>query len=261
MQKFSNHFILSIKDQLRSARYIVRRSATREGGSEGSSFELPQPIASVANAIFSQAEAAASILFSDVEAALESKVFPLPVTAYFGHPDEEKERGAAFTQSFYGGMKILLRNFGVQQYLLHEEAIESARSELLFRHADLIWAAIGAKDDAARRENVTRLCAAITCAISAERPIKALDADFEAPALPKHLLASPNAYCAIVMGLATAIVSLNRDGEEFDEDAIVLAADMTVDARFSKFGPALRLSRDPVSAVAEVFSTVLPFLP
>lgn len=261
MQKLSNHVILSIKDQLRNARYIVRRSATREGRSEGSSFELPQPIASVANAIFTQAEAAASVLFSDVEGGVESKVFPLPVTTYFGHPDEETERGAAFTQSFYNGLKILLRNFGAREFLVYEEAIESARSELLLRHGDLIWAAIGAKDDAAGRESITRLCAAVTCAISAQRPIKALDIDFDAPALPKHLLASPNAYCAIVLGLATAIVSLDRDGEELGDEAVVVAADMAVDARFSKFGPALRGNRDPVNDVADVFSTVLPFLP
>lgn len=261
MQRRSNHVLLSIKDQFRSARYVVRRSVAREGRNEGGYFELPLPIASVANAIITQAEAAASIFFSDGERLLESNVFPLPVTAYFGHPDEETAHGDAFTKSFYNGLKVLLRKFGARESLIHEEAIETARSELLLRHQDLIWDAIGAEDRPTGRESIIRLCAAITCAVAAQRPIKALDIDFGASTVPKHLLASPNRYCALVLGLATAIVSLNRNGERAEGETILVAADMTVDARFSKFGPALRTGRDPVSAITEAFSTVLPFLP
>lgn len=261
LEAMQRHVLLSIKDQLRSARYVVRRSATRESDRERTSFELPQPIASIANVMFSQAEAAASKLFSEREGLVESSAFPLPVTAYFGHPDEETVRRGVFTETLYNGLKVLLRKFGAREFLIFEEAIETARVELLTRHGDLIWAAIGAKDDTRREESITRLCAAMACVMYSRRPIKAVDIDFNAKTLPRHLLISPNAYCAIVIGLATAIVSLNRSGDELDEEGVVVAADMVVDARFSKFGPALRRSRDPVSAVSAIFSTVLPFLP
>ncbi len=156
-----------------------------------------------------------------------------------------------------------MRKFGAREFLAFEQAIDEARAALLLRHSDLIWSVVdarGAPRDAARDERITRLCAAITCELVAQRPIKELDIDPAGRMIPKHLLVSPNAYCFSVMGLATAIVSLRRDAEELDRKAIITEADLVVDARFDRFSAALR-ARDPVGALAAQFSAVLPFLP
>jgi hypothetical protein len=259
MPRLPNHVLLSIRDQLRNARYLVRQGATRAERRERPSFELPEPIAAVADTFFTHAEAAAAALLSDVTET-DGGLFPLPVEAYFGHPDEETARDALFTQVVYGAFGKMLRKFGARRFLVFEEPIENARSALLARHRDLVWTVLNAKDGAQREEAVTRLCAAMVCALSAQRPIKELDIDPGGRSIPRHLLVAPNAYCALVVGVATAVASLKRDTEEFDEAAIAGAADMAVDARFGKFSVALR-GRDPVVALTRELSAVLPFLP
>jgi hypothetical protein len=260
MPRLPNHVLLSIKDQLRNARYLVRQGATGTDRRERPPFDLPEPIASVADTFFTRAEAAAAALLSDVKAETGGGAFPLPVDAYFGHPDEETAQDSLFTHVVYGAFGKMLRKFGARRFLVFEEPIENARSALLVRHRDLVWSAISAKEDAQRQEAVTRLCAAIVCALSAQRPIKELDIDPGGRSIPRHLLVAPNAYCALVVGLATAVASLKRNLDEFDEEAIAAAADMAVDARFPKFSVALR-GRDPLAALTREFSAVLPFLP
>jgi hypothetical protein len=265
MGKFSDHVILSVKDQIRSARYRMRRGAHAEElhGVERGLFEISRPMALVADAMLTEVAAAASKLLADESESAVYRSFPLPLDAYFGHSDEEASRGRAFTRAFYATLKALLQKFGAREFLVFEQAIDEARAALLLRHSDLIWAVINAKDapsDAARDGRITRLCAAITYELAAKRPVKQLDIDPGSKTIPKHFLISPNVYCFCVMGLATAMVSLRRDSEELDRKTIVAEADVVVDARFDRFSAALQ-GRDPVGALAAQFSAVLPFLP
>jgi len=109
----------------------------------------------------------------------------------------------------------------------------------------------------------SRLCAAIAAEIAAARPIKELLLNSSAASPPKHLVLSPNAYCACVLGLSTALVSLGalrqQEGQASRED-ILVAADYAVGARFSRLTGALR-GRDPAEALAAEFAAILPFLP
>jgi hypothetical protein len=265
MGRFSEYVVLSIKDQIRSARYRMRRNEYGDSllGVERGLYEISRPVAFIADAMFTEVEAAASTLLADKGESISSRSFPAPVETYFGHPDNEAALGRAFTRAFYSMLKALMRKFGAREFLAFEQAIDEARAALLLRHSDLIWSVVdarGAPRDAAREERITRLCAAITCELVAQRPIKELDIDPTDKVIPKHLLVSPNAYCFCVMGLATAIVSLRRDSEELDRKTIVAEADLVVDARFDRFSAALR-ARDPVGALAVQFSAVLPFLP
>lgn len=265
MGRFSDYVVLSIKDQIRSARYRVRRNQHGDPlvGVERGLYEISRPVALIADAMLTEVEAAAATFLADDRESLSPRSFPAPVESYFGHPDNEAALGRGFTRAFYSMLKALMRKFGAREFLAFEQAIDEARAALLVRHSDLIWSVVearGAPRDAAREERMIRLCAAITCELVAQRPIMELDIDPASTMSPKHLLASPNAYCFCVMGLATAIVSLHRDFEALDRDAIIAEADLVVDARFDRFSAALR-AREPVGALAAQFSAVLPFLP
>jgi hypothetical protein len=263
MRKLPDQFVLSIKDQIRSARYRVRRNASADDrAGESLHFDFPQPMAFVADAVLSQVEAAAGALLAVERQDVARGRFPLSVTTYFGHPDEEAARGPTFTRAFYNNLKILLKKLGATQYLVFEQSIDEARSALLLRHADLIWSVIGKKRTApcAQEVSTVRLCAAIACELTSHRPIKELHLDPLGRSGPKHLLAAPNAYCALTLGLATAIVSVASDKGAGDGAAVMASADLAVDARFARFSAALR-DRDPVNALAKQFLAVLPFLP
>jgi hypothetical protein len=265
MQKLSDHIVLSIKDQIRSARYHIRRSARGQdvSGTERGLFQISRPMASFADSMLSEVAAAATTILADESESFAQRAFPLPIETYFGHPDDEATRARDFMRVFYNALKAMLRKFGAREFLIFEHAIDDARAELLLRHNDLVWAVIKSKRaplDAARAERTTRLCAAMTFHLASCRPIKELDIDPADKAAPKHLLLSPNIYCLCVMGLATAIVSLSPEAEKLDRKAIVAAADLAVDARFSRFAAAFH-DRDPIGALTTLFSAVLPFLP
>jgi hypothetical protein len=132
----------------------------------------------------------------------------------------------------------------------------------LLCHHEVI-AALSAGSEAERAPSVTRLCAAVASELAFARPIKEVLLDPDAATAPKNLFLSPNAYCACVIGLSTAIVSLRRGtpvGEpEAERDEIIVSADMAVDARFSPLIAALR-GRDPIGGLTSEFAAILPFL-
>ena len=104
------------------------------------------------------------------------------------------------------------------------------------------------------------LCAALTASLVAARPIKEIDFAGKAEALPRGLVANPNAYCFVVLGLATAIASA-QDGAALPSAPEILdSASSVVDLRFSRFAEALEAER-PEEALAREFGEVLPFLP
>jgi hypothetical protein len=258
---FADNLVLAVKDQLRNVRFHIRRSAQRDRlrETERGIPQVPLPVALAADAVFAQVETAATALLPDRSQRSTGLDFPLSVDAYLG--PQAEERGENFTFAFYYALKGLLRRFGAPDSLVFEQAVEDAHSRILRRHGDLAAADRGAAGE--RAAAVTRLCAIIAVELSAARPIKALLLDPGAATAPKHLIVSPNAYCACVLGLSTAIASLRvtRPGEpEAGNEQIVASADYAVDARFSRFAAVLR-HRDPIGGMAEEFAAVLPFLP
>ena len=78
--------------------------------------------------------------------------------------------------------------------------------------------------------------------------------------MPRGLVANPNAYCFVVLGLATAIASA-QDGAALPSAPEILdSVSSVVDLRFSRFAEALEAER-PEEALAREFGEVLPFLP
>src|SRR5579863_6565135 len=87
MSRFSEYVVLSIKDQIRSARYRVRRNEHGDAlrGVERGLYEISRPVALIADAMFTEVEAAASTLLPDQGERISSTSLPAPVEAYFGH--------------------------------------------------------------------------------------------------------------------------------------------------------------------------------
>jgi hypothetical protein len=260
--EFSNHVVRTVKDQLRDVRFHIRRSARHDRfrGDEHGSLHLPVPVARAADAAFSRFATAATMLAPDYPRRSASLNFPLGVDAYFGGRDGGDPRTQDFTYEIYYAFKALLRRFGAREFLVFEQSVDDAYAKILLRQPDLI-AALDAGSTTERAASVTRLCAAVASELAAARPIKELLLDPGAATTPKNLFLSPNAYCACVIGLSTAMVSLRPDapgGEpEAERDEIIESADLAVDARFSRLIAALR-SRDPIGGLASEFAAILP---
>jgi len=263
---FSDHFVLAVKDQIRSVRYRIRRSADGDPvrGAVIRPSRVPRPVAVVANAVFSQVETTARALLPDPAPEWRGAAFPLPVERYFGAGETGEDEGQAFTLAIYDALKQLLNRFGAREYLVFEQAIGEAHAAILARHSGLIAAALGAGSTASRSQPITQLCAAIAIELAKAHPIKEALLDPQGKAVPRNLSSSLNEYCACVVGLSTAIVSLRLEGEATDvpqgSDWIVQSADMAVDARFTRFAAAMA-SSDPTVNLAAEFAAILPFLP
>lgn len=263
---FSDHFVLAVKDQIRSVRYRIRRSADGDpvrGGVIRPS-RVPRPVAVVANAVFTQVETTARALLPDQAPEWRGPAFPLPVERYFGADEGSDDEGQTFTLVIYHALKQLLNRFGAREYLVFEQAIGEAHAEILGKHAGLIAAALGQGQLAGRTQSITQLCAAIAVHLAAAHPVKEVLLDPQGKAVPRNLSSSLNEYCASVVGLSTAIVSLRLEDDPSDAqqglDWIVQSADMAVDARFTRFAGALA-SADPTGNLAAEFAAILPFLP
>jgi hypothetical protein len=249
---------------MRGVRYRVntgihrsRKLATARGP-----LMILEPVASVADAVMSGVEAAASALLAPSRQSSSQLTFPLPIDSYFSRARSEAQNAHVFSVVAYGALRGLLLGFGAEGYLIHELAIENAWEALRRRHHDLIASVIDpdpAASASSGAENIRRLCAATAYVVEEHRPIKQLALDSDDSRRPRQLLISPNFYCCMVMGLATAVVSLAPNASGLNKMEIVAAADAGVDARFSRLISASR-ARDPVSALSSEFAAVLPYL-
>ena len=262
--KLADHVVLAVKDEMRSVRYRVyhgNRRSRELAGARGP-MRILEPVASVAGIVMSGADAAASAYFTNSKTSLSQLEFPLAIDSYFGGSTLGVRKSFFFSAFTYGALRGLLRDFGVDAYLIYELAIYNAWETLQLRHRDLILSVTNpdsAVSTSEKDENIRRLCAATAHIVAEHRPIKQLDFDVDDPRAPKNLLISPNFYCCMVIGLATAIVSLSPGASRFTRREIIAAADAGVDARFSRLASAAR-GRDPVGALASEFASIAPYL-
>ena len=260
----AGHIVLAVRDEMRGVRYRVNYGirCSRELAAARGPLMILEPVASVADVVMSGVEAAASALLAGSKRSFLLPAFPLPIDGYFSRSRADAQNAHFFGVITYSALRGLLRGFGANTYLIRELAIDDAWEMLQDRHRDLILSVIdrdGAVSNSSRAENVRRLCAATAYVLSDHRPIKQLALDADDSRTPKHLLLSPNFYCCMAIGLATAIVSLTPNASRLDKREIIAAADAGVDARFSRLISAAR-DRDPVSALASEFAAVLPYL-
>lgn len=249
----SDQIVLAVKDQIRHVRYQIRSRAREDRMAS----RVPRNVAMAADAVFTQVQAAATVLMPEVERKSESFLFPAAPRAYFGA--QEGQEAHAFTSEIYYAIKGLLRRFGCETFMVSEQTVDDVREEIESRHADLVAAALASEGPAGER-GAARLAAAIAVELAAARPIKELATGADSQQHPKNFMLSPNAYCALVIGLAIAIAARIHDDPEFDREIVVGSADMAVDARFPQLAAGLK-SRDPVAALTDEFTALLPFLP
>lgn len=242
----SYQFELALKDQLRTVRYQIGRRV--RGGAD----HVPQPVARMAGAVLSGAEAAVNVFSPHALRKSSNFIFPLPVSAYFGPPAADQH---LFTIEMYYALKGLLHRFGADQCLVSEQAIEVASGNLWGRHGALITQAL-----ADSKECFTRLSAALAIELAAVRPVREMAMGPHSDATPKSFILSPNAYAALVIGLAIAIASQARADDPVDAQVAIRSADAVVDARFAGWSKALS-RRKPLDFLASEFAELLPFLP
>lgn len=274
MHSPANTIVLSLKDAFREMRYSVRREAglidktlDTLGGdlrAKATSF-LPlseTPVLRLTDAVFGRLEKAATLAFAP---ELSTTAYPYlkPVSA-FVMPLEGRRKlaDADFVQAQYRFARDVLHELGVENLLLSEQAVETARQMLQARHAELLACISDRPAEAlppTERSARIRFCAAIAHALNAARPIRRLDLPMgKEPS--RHLLLSPNLYCFTLTALATAIVSITPLGPDTGLADVVEAANTVVDVRFARFSAAMG-SRDPVGALTREFKAVLPYLP
>jgi hypothetical protein len=274
MRHLTDDIVLSVKDAVRNLRYAIRSEA---GSSRASAFgevgakpayerassrgNGRSHVARFVDSVFTEVESGALALVSPVRDVGRSIAFPRPVSRYFRPGDAIRDEAAErlFARTHYHAAKALLRGFGLRNMLIFEHAIGRARDAVATGFGDLVKTACDQPTLAGEAERV-RLCAALACALVAARPIKEVDFSMADEALPRGLLASPNAYCFTVLGLSTAIASLHDQAELPAASEILESANAVVDVRFERFATALEAD-DPAGALALEFEEVLPFLP
>jgi hypothetical protein len=275
MRHLTDDIVLSVKDAVRNLRYAIRSEAASStfrasGDSEhgpassrplGREVRRRSRVAKLVDKVFTEVETGTLALVSPERSAAHGLVFPRPITDYFVdralRRDDEAER--LFTRTHYHAAKALLRGFGLSNMLISEHAIGRARDELSRRHGDLVRRL---RDPAGEDELRWRvlLCAAVTAALVTARPIKEVDFSYPSCAMPRGLISSPNAYCFTVLGLATAVASVQHEIGALQARDILDSANSVVDLRFQRFSEALE-ARAPGEALVREFDEVLPFLP
>jgi hypothetical protein len=280
MRHLTDDILLSVKDAVRNLRYAIRseaepaltaargeiRSRAPHDRARPQKARRRHRLAKFVDRLFTEVENDALTLVSPRREHVRDAIFPRPVTDYFAgsrrQDDEAAER--LFARAHYHAAKALLRGYGLDNVLIFEHAIDRARDTLLRQHADLVAGACDpsvSPADAKARAARVRLSAALTCALVAARPIKEVDPRRSASAVPRHLIASPNAWCFIAAGLSTAIASLPEESASPATSTEILESACAItDVRFARFSAALDAG-DPVEALAGEFNKVLPFLP
>ena len=263
MRRMASEIRVQVKDGLRGLRYVIRHEARdpalpllpgvlRRAGLPGN------PIARLADEMFSQAESVARVfdptrllppeLAPPIGVHAGAGGFPLPVEAFVaGSADDGRQRFAA---ACYRGLKDILAASRADNVLISEAAVEAAHDGLLRRHGALVHAA------AAPSATDARLGLAAAIAVELEQAAPVLRADGFA-GLPEGC--DVNRFAALVVGLATAVVSLPEGAGE-DRGAVLASAADTVAVRAGPLSAALD-DAAPVSALAGVFAGLAPYLP
>ena len=274
MRHLSDDIVLSVKDAVRNLRYALRSEAgyrflpavgsVAHHSRRAIEVSRRQRIAGLVDRVFTDVESGALALISTNRGGSRI-VFPRPVWAYFGDAGSRSEEAAErlFVRAHYQVAKDLLHKFGARNILIFEHVMSRARDAVLARHGDLVRsvrASAAMFFDEESSLDRTRLCAAITCCLVKARPIKEAELNDTASGLPQGLVASTNAFCFLVTGLATAVVSREEGPEPLDLAEILASAVSVVDVRFGRFLAAVQ-APDAVEALTSEFAKIAPFLP
>ena len=244
---------IAVTENLRNVRFLARelKGSVAQGSPAG--VRLPQPAARVTEAIadFSDSsltalETIALKVMSSHPLARTGRVPAFGLDHYLGgkQPDKDDE----FARNHYAAAKQVLVTKGAANPNISEAAIGRAYRRVAAEPDSR--AAIGDGD-----EGFCRLAAALTERLRAAQPVSwpLTLADNKTGAA-----ADANLYVALVLGLALAVASVNRDLGP-DDDLFGSAA-AAVDIRYGALANAAA-SADPRAALAAIFAGLAPHLP
>ena len=270
MRRMANSIVHSLRDQVRGVRYTLRAEAQTPGSTfpmvhQAMDFGplamvgsmIGTPAIRLADGLFTQVEHVASDLIQKVEGRPDG-MFPCTVADFFPRGSEPERLD--FASTVHREVSRMLRQYGAQNMLVSEHALDSAWGQILSRHGDLVWPASGSRQGPALEDAKILACASLAVEFARARPIQRIDLIKDRTDGPKHLILAPNLYCGLVMGLAIAIMTVRPAEDTTDRSAVMESADGAVDARFDRFKRAAE-GRTGAQSVADEFRAILPYLP
>lgn len=279
MTKSASARFLQTRDTFRKIRYTVRREAALIDqtlnviGSGIGASSLPfnflpkEPVLQISDAVFGRLERAAKAALQEPHASGIMSLAMKPVGSLLSNSLFTSNSGTQvdFVTVLYHYTRYLLSGLPVANFYVSEHAVEFARQSLRSRHSILISEVIGAgsaneRSSAETDEKKVRLAAALACEFDAARPIRRLDPVQAMNAPSQQLTDSPNQFCAIAIGLATAVASTRPSAVTARASEILDITRLVTDARFKGFSAAIR-SDHPDQRLAGEFRRVIPYLP
>ncbi len=261
MRCSANTLLHAIKDQVRVVRYSIRQEAETPGSI------LPKvvrdeigPLVAIGALFGTPALRVTDSLFTQVESFATDMLLPAPgVEPLFPCPVELLVREEhSFSDRLYGPLKVLLRRHGARNMLVLEQALDNAWSRIMARHGDSMPAVAGGKTRSARAtRTLVQVCAGIACCLNEARPIRKVVFD-DVGTTNKHFMLSPNMYCGMMVGLATAVVTLRPELMD-DKESVLESVESVVNARFDRFKRCL-MSKSPIPELTAAYEGLLPFI-
>lgn len=240
----------SLKDQVRGVRYSIQAEAEAPGSTLPKALHdlmpvlaLSSPALRLANGLFTEVETLATEFLVQPE---PSAAFPRPVQDYL-------DLSTGFSDRLYAAYKEMLTAHGVRAMLVSEQALDQAGDRFRQLQMDLV-----PRGRPMNTEEVIRASAALVRALVEARPIRKVTFGTAGQA-SQNLMLSPNLFCGIVVGIATAIVTLKPELAG-DGRAVLESAESVAEVRFHRFNRAL-LSKAPEVTLARELEVVVPFLP
>lgn len=261
MLRAANAILHTLKDQVRDVRYALRAEAEVPGSAFPKSVAgvdlapfiaigsvVGTPALRLADGLFTQVETLATGVLKPASALPHP--FPMPIAAYVGSEDA--------LAGLYGPLKDLATRRGARSVLVSELALDAAGQALRARHGDAFGQGEGLPRGPEAEAETVRACAGLACALAGARPIRRV-AFAEGASGAQPFMLDPNLFCAVMVGLAVALVSRD-DSLLAQRDDVLESADSAVAARFGRFKRAMT-GKDPEADLTREFAAILPFLP
>lgn len=245
----ANDVFKSLKDQVRVVRYSIKAEAEAPGSTLPKVFHDLKPVLAMGGPALRLADG----IFSEVETLADNLAYQSAESGYPSPLQTYLDRDAGLSSSLYAPFKAILTESGVKAMLISERALDEAGERFRDRQADLI-----PRNRAMTIGEVAQASAALIRALADARPIWKVTFGDAGSSRP-NLMLSPNLYCAIVVGIASGLVTLKPELVE-DRQAVLDSAGSVADVRLHRFSRALS-GKTPDAEMARELELLLPFLP
>ncbi|RCS23903.1 hypothetical protein DUT91_11600 [Phyllobacterium salinisoli] len=260
----NDDIVVNLKDRLRDIRHVIRQVGSNSQGRRLTNLppknpaELPEMLlgtaATFVDTALTMAETISISLISDHPArGRTNRIGSLKL--YFSHPDGRR----LFHREMYHLTKEVLRRSGRGDAFIHEAAFADVYISLARNHGNVFARALA--QDASTRD-IAKACAVLTIESVRRHPAKTMGT---ASPLPASVALQPETEILVfsTIGLAYAVATTqpqDTSAPTDDMSDLLESAFLAVSAREDRFAAAFA-SEDPCSALAELFSRLVVYLP